>query len=405
MVSRFSLKGGLRFDGRRLTPFEELFFEGDRLVGIDRRPEGFQPEREVAFPNCWLLPAIFDLSVRIDRFDRLPREREAALRGGVQTFCLQPTSTFPLDTPETVFLVQQTGGSAVLPVASLTTGYRGERLADMGLLLEAGACALAATGNLRSLALWRQALLYASTFDALVFVRAEEGSLSRGCAHEGATAFKMGLPTIPSTAETALIAALLELVAETGARIHLSCLSTARSVELVAEAKARGLPVTADVALPNLLWSEELLQGWNSGFHLHPPLRTASDRRLLLEGVASGVIDAITSDHLPLPEEGKAQPFPASLPGMATLELLLPMVARLIEKGELPPSSLSALGSHPSRILARPLSGWLIYDPKRSWRLEEEAWRSSGRNTPLWGEELSGKVVGVVTREGLIVFV
>lgn len=395
MAKRFVLKGCLWFDGQKLRPKKTLFFDAGRLVGVDRPPEGFQPQLEIEASGKWLLPALCDLSVRLRSLDL--KELRAARQGGILTLALQPTSNLPLDTPEKVALSCLREEFSVLPVAALTKRYAGERLAEIGQLLEAGAVALAATGNLQSFALWRRAFLYAATFNALIFIRPEEQTLGLGCAHEGITALRMGLPTIPWAAETMLLAALLELVAETGVRVHFSCLSCARSVELVAQAKARGLPVTADVSMAHLLWNEEVLSSWDTRFRLSPPLRSESDRRTLLEGVASGVIDAVVSDHTPLPLEAKAQPFPTATPGMASFETLLPSLLQLIERGELPEAALAALNERPCRILLgeRP-TGWLLLDPKVRWPVEERCWKSSGQNTPFWGEVLRGKVVALI---------
>ena len=391
---RLLLKKCLWFDGKRLRPTKALFFHQGQLVGVDQPPPGFQAELEIEASGKWLLPALCDLSVRLPKPGIPPQELEAARSGGVLTFLLQPHEAFPIDTPEQVALVRE--APAVLPVAALTEGHLGERLTEVGQLLSSGAVALASTGNLQSFSLWRRAFLYAATFDTILLIRPQEETLSRGCAHEGITALRMGLPTAPASSETMLLAALLELVAETGARVHFSCLSCARSVELIAEAKARGLPVSADVSIPHLFWNEEALSSWESCFVLSPPLRSESDRKALLDGVASGVIDAIVSDHTPLPPEAKAQPLPAASPGMASFETFLPMLAQLVLRGELPEAALAACGSRPRALLALPPRGYLLFDPNAAWRVEERSWKSCGKNTPFWEKELKGKLLAVI---------
>jgi dihydroorotase len=246
-----------------------------------------------------------------------------------------------------------------------------------------------------------RALEYAATFNLTVVFHSQDADLAAdGLAHEGATASFLGLTGIPETAETVALSRHLLLVEQTGVRAHFSQLSSARGAEMIAAAQARGLPVTADVALYQLLLTDDSLRDFSSLYHVLPPLRTARDRDGLREAVRNGTIQAIASHHQPHEPDAKLAPFAATEPGISSVELLLPLALRLVEDGLLDlPTLLARLSSGPAsalRLAAGKLAvgapaDLVLFDLNAKTQAGAQ-WFSNGRNCPFLGAQLPGKV-------------
>jgi dihydroorotase len=249
----------------------------------------------------------------------------------------------------------------------------------------------------------RRALEYAATLGLTVFINAEDPWLAHdGCVHEGALSTRLGLAGIPECAEVVAVARDLMLIEQAGVRAHFSQLSTIRAVELIAEAKAKGLAVTADVSAHQLYLTDIDVDGFNSLCHVRPPLRSQRDRDGLRQAVADGVVSAICSDHQPHDRDAKLAPFAASEPGISAVETLLPLTLRLVDEGVMALSeAIARLTSGPARILGIE-AGQLavggpadlcIVDPQRYWEVTEETLQSAGKNTPFLGWEMKGRVI------------
>ncbi|HVL35813.1 MAG TPA: dihydroorotase, partial [Burkholderiales bacterium] len=300
------------------------------------------------------------------------------------------------------------------PVGALTVNLKGEALAEMGQLAEAGCVAFSqANAPLPDTqVLWR-ALQYAATFGYRVWLRAEDAWLARGgVAHDGEVATRLGLPGIPDFAETIALGGLLELVRATGARLHVCRLSTAGGVELVRRAKAEGLGVTCDVAAHHLHCSDMDLGYFDAHCRLEPPLRSQRDRDALARGLAEGAIDCLVSDHTPVDEDRKHQPFAEAEPGATGLELLLPLALMWGEtRGLALAETLARITCEPARILgvaagriaAGAPADLAIFDPRAMRRVSAGTLRSQGKNTPFLGHELPG-VVRYTVLAGQVVY-
>lgn len=373
----------------------------------------------------WLLPAFTDLSTALrepgfEHQGTMLSESRAALAGGFTTVCCRPDTDPVNDSPAVTRLIFEQAASAglvtVLPIAAMTRGLEGKVLADMCALKEAGCVGVT---NLRRPVMDRLVLRrcfeYARSQDICVFAVPEDYALAQfGVVSESALASRIGLPGIPEVAETLEVAALLMLARDTGVRLHLSQLSCARSVELVAEAKSRGLQVTADVALANLLLTHECIASFDPAFRVAPPLRTEADRQGLLGGLESGVIDAITTHHQPLDAASKLAPFAEAEAGMSMLECAVPLLMSLSAAGELRPETwIAALTSGPLRVLTGPDSSrnnhalvlppdLVLIDTADSWQLTESGMQSGGRNCPWIGVPLQGRVMATIASGQLI---
>jgi dihydroorotase len=301
----------------------------------------------------------------------------------------------------------------VYPIGALTLKLEGERLTEMAELAEAGCVAFSQANAplIDTQVLWR-ALQYAATFGFPVWLRAEEPALAKGgVAHDGEVATRLGLPGIPSFAETIAVHTMLELVRATGARVHFCRLSTAGAVELLRAAKREGLPVTCDVGVHHLHLCDRDLGYFDPNCRLEPPLRSQRDRDALARGLEEGAIDCICSDHTPVDDDGKHLPFAEAEPGATGLELLLPLTLKWGEARKLPlAKTLARITSDAARILGV-AQGRLapgapadvaIFDPAATIRVAPENLRSQGKNTPFLGYELAGRVRYTIVAGGVV---
>lgn len=363
--------------------------------------------------GCWLMPAAIDLAARLrepgaTQKASIASETAAALAAGVATLCVPPDTRPVADTAALVDRIHakaaQAGAARVLVLGALTQGLNGEALAELSALKAAGV--VGASNGQRPLAnalVARRALEYAHGLGLTVHVQALDPSLSNGgCAHEGATATRLGLAPIPVAAEVAAIRQWISLVEDTGGRVHFGRLSSARGAELVESARQRDLPVSADVAAHQLFLTDAALEGFNAQAHLLPPLRSEDDRQALRAALARGVIDAICSDHQPHEPDAKTNPFPLTEPGASAVETLLPLAIRLVHEGLLTPLQMAErLVDGPARVLDLPLPiievgarlPLVLIDPRQEWRLDPATLRSRGRNTPFAGQDFRGRAL------------
>lgn len=405
------------YNGRLIDPAHQidartdLFVAGGRIAGIGQPPEGFNADRVIDARDRIVCPGLIDLCARLrepgaEHKATIASETAAAAAAGITTLLCPPDTDPVIDEPAVVELIRRraeaAGQTRVLTLGALTHRLRGERLAEMAALQEAGCVGVSDGGRpVASARVLRRALEYAATFGLTVFLTPLDLALGHGDAHEGQVATRMGLAGIPAAAETGVIARDLELIRDLGVRVHFGRLSCARSVELVARAQADGLPVTADVAVHQLHLTEIDLTGFDSRCHVRPPLRGSRDRDALRAGLASGVLGALCSDHQPHEPDAKQAPFGDTEPGISGLDTLLALSLRLAADELLPLSaSIERLTWGPARILGLE-SGHLgvgapadvcIFDPEADWRVEPDRLRSQGRNSPFLGWELSGRV-------------
>jgi len=407
------IRGGRTIDpGSGLDAVRDVYVAEGRVAALGRRPDGFAIERAIDATGMVVCPGLVDLAARLrepgfEHMATLESEMAAAVAGGVTSLACLPDTDPPLDEPGLVEMLKhgarQLNLARVYPLGALTQGLRGERLAEMAELIEAGCVAFTqADRPLIDTAVLEAALQYAATFGYRVWLRPQEHFLARsGVAHDGRVATRLGLPGIPVAAETIAIAAILHLLRETGGRVHFCRLSSAAGLAMVREARAQGLELTCDVAVHHLHLSEVDIGYYDSNCHLVPPLRTLRDRDALRAGLAEGVIDAICSDHTPVDEDAKQLPFAESDAGATGLELLLPLALKWGEENAASlPQTLARVTCEPARILGidagRLAVGMAadlcIFDPQRWWRIDAASLKSMGKNTPFYGHELRAQV-------------
>lgn len=389
-----------------------LFIAAGRVVSTGPVPDGWHANRVIDAAGLVVVPGLVDLSVRLREpgFEykaTLESEMLAAVAGGVTSFACPPDTDPVLDEPGLVemlkYRARSLNAARVYPLGALTRGLKGQELAEMGELTEAGCIGFShADAPLPDTLVLYRTMQYAATFGYTIWLRPQDAFLAHdGVAHDGEVATRLGLSAIPACAETIALATITQLMEETGARVHLCRLSTRAAVAQVRAAKKARLPLTCDVSIHHLHLSEVDIGYFDANCRLVPPLRNTRDRDALRGGVVDGTIDAICSDHAPVDDDAKQLPFGEAEPGATGVELLLPLSLKLAQEDKQKMADMVRwLTIGPARIMAID-AGHLsvgqsadvcVFDPSAFWRVERSALRSQGKNTPFLGLEVPGKV-------------
>ncbi len=334
---------------------------------------------------------------------------QAAAAGGITTLAALPDSLPAIDDPALVRLLrargEETGSLTILPYGAVTRGCRGEELAEMGLLLEAGAVAFTdgrrAVGNARMM---RLALSYARGFGARIVQHPEDPVLADGgAATEGELATRLGLPGIPAAAEEIIVARDISLARLTGGSVHFAHVSTARALALIRAAKEAGLHVTCDTAPPYFDLNETAIGDFRTYAKLSPPLRPDSDRIAVVAALNDGTIDAVASDHQPRDADDKRFPFAQASAGGAGLATLLAVTLAQVHGNGLPLiQAIELLTARPARLLGAAVgtlakgavADLCLFDPGRAWKVDAGLLPGKAQNTPFDGRALEGRVIG-----------
>jgi dihydroorotase len=421
-VSHIIIKNGRLIDpANQRDEVTDIFISNGTIASTTKKPSGFKAEQTIDANNHWVIPGIVDLSARLrepgqEHKADITSECIAATTAGITTLCVPPDTDPVIDEPAVVELIHHKANNAghahVVALGALTAKLKGEHLSEMAALKLAGCVGLSnARHPIQNSLVLRRAFEYAATQNMTVFIEANDHWLSNnGCAHEGAVATRLGLPPIPYAAETAAIAHQLELIAETGVRAHFCRLSCAQSVEMINQAKAKGLKVSADVAAHQLYLTEFDINSFNSNCHVLPPLRSQRDMEALRRGIAEGILTVICSDHQPHELDAKLAPFPATQAGISALETLLPLALKLLDEGIDLNTTIASITCEPARILginAGNLSDQMpadicIINPDKEWTLETSNLQSRGKNTPFNGWNFKGKVTHTLVQGDVV---
>ena len=369
-----------------------------------------------------VLPGLVDLHAHLrepgfEDSETIATGVAAALRGGFTTVCAMANTDPAIDSPglvaELVSRAEAARGARVLPVAAITRGRKGRQLADLVELAAAGAVAFSDDGDpVEDAHLFRSALEYARSSGRPVLEHPQDRALSaRGVMHEGAVSADLGLPGMPAAAEEAAVARAVAVARLVGARLHLQHISTAGSLDLVRRAKADGLTVTCEVTPHHLSMTDEWVAGsrrfvwetedrraspYDSATKVNPPLRPAADVRALWAGLADGTVDAIATDHAPHASVRKDVEYADAAFGIGGLETALAVLLMAVDAGMGELSTVvRALTAGPARVLGRAIDpgDLIVVDPRLEWKVEAPALASKGKNTPLLGLTLRGRVL------------
>jgi dihydroorotase len=399
---------------QRLDEVLDVLLVGGEVARIGRdleAPEGAEVRRVDGLVVC---PGLIDLHVHLrepgfEHKETIQTGARAAAAGGFTAVCAMPNTDPPIDDPAAVGFVlaegMRAGAARVYPVGCVSVGQKGERLTEIGEMVDAGAVAISDDGQpVADSGLMRLALEYAQTFGIPVADHCEDKGLSRGGSmHEGVVSARLGLIGIPGAAEDTIVARDLMLAELTGGRIHIQHVSTRRSVELIREAKARGVRVTAEATPHHFTLTDEAVDGYRTEAKVNPPLRTADDRDAVREGIADGTLDCIATDHAPHHYDEKEQAFDDAPFGLIGLETALGLaITELVGKGVLTLMDLvDRMSCGPARAFNLP-GGTLrpgspadvtVFDPAEEWIVDPNTFLSKSRNTPFAGWKLTGRAV------------
>jgi dihydroorotase len=423
-------------NGRVIDPASGLDVQGDlaiatgRIVAIGQVNADFVADRVIDASGCIVAPGLVDLAVRLrepgyEHEGMLESELAAAAAGGVTSVVCLPDTDPTLDEPGLVEMLKlrarKLSRCRLFPLGALTRGLKGETLTEMAELHEAGCVGYSqAEVPVKDTQVLQRAMQYAATFGYTVWLRPQDAWLGKGIAASGAVATRLGLSGVPVAAETIALNTIVELVRATGARVHLCRISSAAGIEIVRQAKASGLPITADVSINSLMLTDVDIGYFNSAMRLTPPLRQGRDRDALQAALADGTLDALVSDHTPVSEDEKLLPFGEATPGATGLELLLSLslkasglsagepaslqgeqLQRALARVTLGPvkvlgDAIGSLASSAGRIVQGGVADLCVFDPNVSWRVQPDALVSQGKHTPFaydcTGMELPGRV-------------
>ena len=390
-----------------------------RIVSIGQAPACFvantAPTQVIDAQGCIVMPGLVDLAARLrepghNHAPMLESEMAAAVAGGITSLVCPPDTQPVLDEPGLVemlkFRSQQMHFARLFPLGALTRQLQGEILTGMAELTESGCIGFSqAETPIKNTQILQRALQYAATFGYTVWLRPQDPWLGNGVAASGALATRMGLSGVPVLAETIALMTIIELMQTTGARVHLCRISSAAGVELIRQAKARGLPLTCDVSINSLHLTENDLGYFDSRARLTPPLRQESDRAALRLALADGTIDALVSDHTPVEADAKILPFADAEPGATGLELLLPQALAAVthRPAQLLGQSLAARASGQGQLVVGGTADICIYNPQAAWQVIGSDLRSQGKYTPFEGRTMPGRVVTTLI-DGDVVF-
>ncbi|MEW6267672.1 MAG: dihydroorotase [Thermodesulfobacteriota bacterium] len=332
----------------------------------------------------------------------------AAVAGGVTALACMANTRPVNDCPAvTRYILERAEAAAlarVYPIGAVSVQLAGEQLAEYAGMHEAGIVAVSDDGMpVMDAELMRRALECARMFDMPVIDHAEDRTLAAGgVMHEGAVALRLGLRGIPSAAEDVMVARDVALAGLTGGHLHVAHISSAGAVEMVRQARAAGIHVTAEVS-PHHLWlTHEAVEGYNTNAKMAPPLRSVEDRQALRAALADGTIDTIATDHAPHHRDEKDVEFDHAANGVVGLETLLPLTLRLVEDGLLDlPTAIAKITSEPARILRLPAgrlevgvpADIVLIDPTYEWVVSSATLRTKSKNTAFEGWTMRGRAM------------
>ncbi len=436
MSERIIIRGGRVIDpAAALDRVADVLIEDGRVAQVG---DGIAAEgaRVIDATGLVVAPGFIDLHAHLrdpglEYKEDIESGTRAAARGGFTTVCAMPNTEPAMDTRSTVEYVLREAGERglvrVLPIGAVSKGRSGKELAELGDLAAAGCVGFSDDGApVHDATLMRRALEYASTFGLPIIDHCEDKSLAQDAVmHEGWVSTRLGLRAAPAAAEESAVARDIALAEATGARLHIAHVSTRGAVDAIRRAKARGVRVTAEATPHHLtltheivafgaLGGEQLLYDTNA--KVNPPLRTADDVAACVEGLADGAIDCIATDHAPHATIEKECEFDDAAFGISGLETAFGLCMRLVRDGQLSLARLiEALTAGPVRAFAldRQVAGIgtlaagapadiVLLDPDSQWVVEPERFASKGKNTPLAGITLTGRVVATIAAGRLV---
>ncbi|MBD5086347.1 MAG: dihydroorotase [Clostridiales bacterium] len=394
----------------------DVAIEGNRISKIGKDIKG-DFEEIINAEGLTALPAFIDMHTHLrepgfEYKEDIASGSAAAVAGGYSVVCCMPNTKPVTDNKYIVSYIvnraKEVDLAKVYPIGAITVGLKGETMAEMGSMKEAGAIAMSDDGQpVATAQMMRLALEYAKDYDLLLCSHCEEKSLiNGGVVNEGENATKAGLKGIPSSAEDIMIARDIILAEMLDTKVHICHVSTASGVQLIREAKARGVKVSCETCPHYIAGTDELILDYNTASKVNPPLRTEKDRQAILKGIADGTIDVIATDHAPHHFEDKVVDFSLAANGISGLESAFALsytylvdsgvitLDKLIELMSKRPAKL--LGIESGNIVEGGLADITLVDLDKEYKIDAKTFKSKGKNTPFDGWKVKGKVVKTI---------
>ena len=397
----------------------DILIEQGVITSIKSEIKADKGIKVVESENLCVSPGWFDLQANFadpgfEYKEDLNSGTKAAAQGGFTGVCLMPSTHPPLSTKSDIeYVKNKTAGNIVdiYPAGCVSHNAEGKELSEMYDMHLSGAIAFTDDKKaVNNSGLLLRALLYSKNFNGIVLTYCDDKGISAdGKMNEGTTSTALGIKGMPALAEELMVSRNIQIAEYAGARIHIASVSTKGSVELIREAKAKKLKVTASVNAYNIALDDSLLNGFDPNYKVNPPLRTVEDIQALKKGIADGTIDVITSDHSPEDIESKKTEFDHAAFGMSSIEAAFALVNSNKERLKLE-KIISALAINPRKILGIEIpsikensrANITLFDPEKQWTVESSKLRSKSKNNPFAGQKFIGKVIGVYNKKAYV---
>jgi dihydroorotase len=405
------IKNGSVYDSKNgLAGKYDILIEGKKIYAIEAEIKN-QSYQVIDAEGKIIIPALIDMHTHLrepgyEEKETVKTGSEAAAAGGFSAVAAMPNTKPIADNPAVVEHMKHKAEKAavrVYPIGSITQDSKGEVLSEIGTLAKTGVKALSDDGNpVMNSEIMRRAMEYASAFELPIIDHCEDKNLSQdGVMHEGYYSTIFGLKGIPAAAEEIMVARDIVLAEMTGIHLHIAHLSTEGSLNLVKEAKARGVNITFEVTPHHLLLTDKIIENYNPDAKVHPPLRSQRDKDILVKALKDGEIDVLATDHAPHTFEDKLGEFDYAAFGISGLETALALLYHNFIKTEIidwddllrmyyyKPGEIMKIESEGLKEGAR--ADLLIFNPEREWTVDKKKLKSKGKNTPFVGQKLCGK--------------
>jgi dihydroorotase len=374
--------------------------------------------RDFDFSGKILVPGLFDMHVHLREPGREDEETvltgcNSAAAGGFTGVACMPNTEPAIDTAEVVKFIKEQASNHlvdVYPVAAASLGRKGEIISPMAELVEAGAVAFSDDGvAIKTSSVLRRAFEYSNMYNSPIIEHCEDESLADGEMNEGINSTQLGLPALPSVAEDIIVSRDILMAEYTGGRIHIAHISTKNSVNLVREAKKKGIKVTAEVTPHHFTLTDNAVKTYDANVKMNPPLRIQDDIVAIIKGLKDGTIDCIASDHAPHSVEEKESEFQFAPNGIVGLETIVGLsFTELLHKNKISIEELiNKLSINPRKILNIPIpkfeigsiANFTIIDPDLVWTVDISKFKSKSKNSPFDKRLLTGKAIAVINRK------
>lgn len=417
-------------NGRILDPYNNIDEKMDLLTFNDKIEKiGYNLTDEADYTidatDMWVTPGLIDLHVHLrepgfEHKETIASGTRSAVMGGFTTICCMPNTRPVIDNKILVEYIkmkaEKEGACKVLPIGAITVGQKGQKLAEIGEMVKSGACAISEDGtSVLDSGIMKTALKYAKMFNLPVFSHCEDISLAgRGCMNDSDTSVRLGLKGISNDSEEVIVSRDIILANSVSADLHLCHISTKGSVDLIKDAKNRGVKVTAEVTPHHFTLIDEDITDYDANFKMNPPLRGKKDREALIQALKDNIIEVIATDHAPHHIDEKNCEFERAMNGIVGLETALCIsITELVEKDILTPIGLiEKFTKNPAKVLGRNDIGNLslgacaditIIDPYKEFNVDSQKFLSKSKNTPFNGYKAKGKALYTIVNGKIIV--